>query len=122
MDIEISRGDVFYADLSGAIGSEQNGNRPVIIIQNDKGNKHSPTTIIIPLTKKIHRKTNLPTHLDLKNLDCIKYDSTILAEQIRTLDKSRLKEKIGHIEDETIMSTINKRLEIALGIKDLTSL
>lgn len=122
MEQEITRGDIFYADLSGAIGSEQNGKRPVIIIQNDIGNKYSPTTIVLPLTKTLHRKTRLPTHIDLKTLDCIKYNSTILIEQIRTIDKTRIDEKIGHIEDENIMMMINKRIEIALGIKDLTSL
>lgn len=91
MELKISKGDVFYAELDGAIGSEQKGNRPVIIVQNDIGNKYSPTTIIVPLTKKINNKTRIPTHLNLKSSNYIKYDSTILAEQIRTIDKSRIK-------------------------------
>lgn len=118
MELKISKGDVFYAELDGAIGSEQKGNRPVIIVQNDIGNKYSPTTIIVPLTKKINNKTRIPTHLNLKSSNYIKYDSTILAEQIRTIDKSRIKEKIGHIESEYIMQLLNEKLQIALGIKN----
>lgn len=118
---ELNRGDIVYAELNGAIGSEQRGYRPVIIIQNDIGNKHSPTTIIVPLTKRINRKNKLPTHLDLKSSNLIKYDSTILTEQIRTIDKCRIKEKIGHIESEYVMQLLDEKLEIALGIKKITS-
>ena len=114
---KIIRGDIFYAELDGSLGSEQNGIRPVIVVQNNTGNIHSPTTIIVPLTKKINRKNKLPTHLNLKASGNIKYDSTILTEQIRTIDKIRIKEKIGHIENEYVMQLLDEKIKIALGIK-----
>ena len=112
----IKKGDMFYADLSPVIGSEQGGVRPVIIIQNDMGNKYSPTVIAAAITSK-QQKAKLPTHIaiDSKNIG-LKTDSVILAEQIRTIDKSRLKEKIGHIEDEKIMNKINNALVVSFGI------
>lgn len=118
---QINRGDIVYVELDGAVGSEQKGYRPVVIVQNDIGNKYSPTTIIVPLTKRINRKNKLPTHLDLISSNCIKYDSTILTEQIRTIDKSRIKEKVGHIESEYVMQLLDEKMEIALGIKKLSS-
>ena len=112
----IKKGDMFYADLSPVIGSEQGGVRPVIIIQNDMGNKYSLTVIAAAITSK-QQKAKLPTHIaiDSKNVG-LKTDSVILAEQIRTIDKSRLKEKIGHIEDEKIMNKINNALVVSFGI------
>ena len=93
----IKRGDMFYADLSPVIGSEQGGVRPVLIIQNDVGNKHSPTVIAAAITSQTG-KTKLPTHIEIEpEKSGLKADSVILTEQIRTIDKSRLKEKIGHI-------------------------
>ena len=100
----IKRGDMFYADLSPVVGSEQGGIRPVLIIQNDMGNKYSPTVIAAAITSQMN-KTKLPTHIEIDSEQCgLKNDSVVLAEQIRTIDKSRLKEKIGHIEDEQIIN------------------
>ena len=100
----IKRGDMFYADLSPVIGSEQGGIRPVLIIQNDMGNKYSPTVIAAAITSQIG-KNRLPTHIEIDSKDVgLKADSVVLAEQIRTIDKSRLKEKIGHIDDNTIIN------------------
>ena len=114
--VVVKRGDMFYADLSPVIGSEQGGIRPVVIIQNDVGNKHSPTVIAAAVTSQIG-KSKLPTHIEIKQNDCgLKADSVVLAEQIRTIDKSRLKEKIGHIEDESIMNKINSALGISFGL------
>ena len=118
MEEKISKGDIFYANLDGTVGSEQQGNRPVIIVQNDLGNQYSPTTIVLPLTKRIHRKTKLPTHLNINKTETIKCDSTILVEQIRVIDKKRLGKKIGKLDDNT-MRIINNKMEIALGIKEI---
>ena len=113
----IKRGDMFYADLSPVVGSEQGGIRPVVIIQNDLGNKYSPTVIAAAITSQMG-KTKLPTHIEIESKDCgLKNDSVILAEQIRTIDKSRLKEKIGHIEDESVMNRINDALGVSFGLE-----
>ena len=111
----IKRGDMYYADLSPVIGSEQGGVRPVLIIQNDVGNKYSPTVIIAAITSQIN-KTKLPTHmeLDAKNFGLPK-DSVILLEQIRTIDKTRLKEKIGHLDD-LLMDNVDRRLSVSFGL------
>ena len=112
----IKRGDMFYADLSPVIGSEQGGIRPVLIIQNDMGNKYSPTVIDAAITSQIG-KNRLPTHIEIDSKDVgLKADSVVLAEQIRTIDKSRLKEKIGHIDDEKIMGKINSAIGISFGL------
>ena len=112
----IKRGDMFYADLSPVIGSEQGGIRPVLIIQNDIGNKYSPTVIAAAITSQIG-KNRLPTHIEIDSKDVgLKADSVVLAEQIRTIDKSRLKEKIGHIDDEKIMGKINSAIGISFGL------
>ena len=112
----IKRGDMYYADLSPVIGSEQGGVRPVLIIQNDVGNKFSPTVIAAAITSQTS-KNKLPTHI---NIDSKEYglmkNSVILAEQIRTIDKSRLKEKIGQV-DETIMGQVNNALGISFGLQ-----
>ena len=106
----VKRGDMFYADLSPVIGSEQGGIRPVLVIQNDTGNKYSPTVIVSAITSQLN-KNKLPTHIELDSKEFgLKSDSVVLAEQIRTIDKSRLKEKIGHIEDDKIMNRINNAI------------
>ena len=113
----IKRGDMFYADLSPVVGSEQGGIRPVVIIQNDLGNKHSPTVIAAAITSQLG-KTKLPTHIPIGSQNVgLKTDSVILAEQVRTIDKSRLKEKIGHIEDKGIISQINNALGVSIGLE-----
>ncbi len=114
----IKRGDMFYADLSPVVGSEQGGIRPVIIIQNDIGNKHSPTVIAAAITSQTG-KNKLPTHIEItSNGNGLKEDSIVLTEQIRTIDKSRLKEKIGHIDDNQIMNQINNALGVSFGLED----
>ena len=107
----MKRGQIYYADLSPSIGSEQGGVRPVIILQNDVGNKHSPTTIVAPLTTQ--EKNKLPTHVAIKMPSGI--ISLILLEQIRVIDKSRLKEKMGRIED---MARVDKAIKISLGLEE----
>jgi mRNA interferase MazF len=112
----IKRGDMFYADLSPVVGSEQGGIRPVVIIQNDIGNKHSPTVIAAAITSQTG-KTKLPTHIEIGSENSgLKSDSVILTEQIRTIDKSRLKEKIGHIDDDNVMGRINDALGVSFGL------
>ena len=112
----IKRGDMFYADLSPVVGSEQGGIRPVLIIQNDTGNKYSPTVIAAAITSQT-TKTKLPTHIEIGSKEVgLKSESVVLAEQIRTIDKSRLREKIGHIDDEKIMNKINGAIGISFGL------
>ena len=114
----IKRGDMFYADLSPVVGSEQGGIRPVLIIQNDLGNKYSPTVIAAAITSQTN-KTKLPTHIELdEKTEGLKSNSVILAEQIRTIDKSRLKEKIGHIDDINVMNKINNALGVSFGLEE----
>ena len=111
----IKRGDIYYADLSPVIGSEQGGLRPVLIIQNDIGNKYSPTVIAAAITSQIN-KTKLPTHIELyaESFGLAK-NSVILLEQIRTIDKRRLKEKMGHL-DEKLMDKVNDAISISFGL------
>ncbi|NPV53500.1 MAG: type II toxin-antitoxin system PemK/MazF family toxin [Firmicutes bacterium] len=117
----IRRGDIYYADLNPVIGSEQGGIRPVIILQNDIGNRYSPTTIVAAVTSKIKR-AKLPTHVELSAARSkLDVDSVALLEQIRTLDTRRLKEKVSHLDPRT-MEKINKALEISLGLDDLNDL
>ena len=114
----VKRGDMFYADLSPVIGSEQGGIRPVLVIQNDTGNKYSPTVIVSAITSQMN-KNRLPTHIELDSKEFgLKSNSVVLAEQIRTIDKSRLKEKIGHIKDDTIMNRINNAIGISFGLEE----
>ena len=111
----IRRGDVYYADLRPVIGSEQGGIRPVLIIQNDIGNRHSPTVICAAITSKMN-KAKLPTHVELCASAChMVKDSVILLEQLRTIDKSRLKEKICHLDGD-IMGRIDRGLKISLEL------
>ena len=111
----MKRGDIFYADLRPVIGSEQGGIRPVLIIQNDVGNRHSPTVICAAITSKMN-KAKLPTHIELnaEKYDMDK-DSVILLEQLRTIDKKRLKDRICHLDGE-IMKKVNHALEISLEL------
>ena len=111
----IRRGDVFYADLRPVVGSEQGGVRPVLIIQNDVGNRHSPTVICAAITSRMN-KAKLPTHIaiDANQYHMVK-DSVILLEQLRTIDKSRLKDKICHLDDE-ILIKIDEALKISLQL------
>ncbi len=111
----VKRGDIFYADLRPVIGSEQGGIRPVLIVQNDIGNKYSPTVICAAITSQIN-KAKLPTHVEIEALryDLIK-DSVVLLEQIRTIDKKRLKEKVCHLEND-IMDKVDKSLIISFGV------
>ena len=112
----VKRGDMFYADLSPVIGSEQGGIRPVLVIQNDTGNKYSPIVIVSAITSQLN-KSRLPTHIELDSKEFgLKSDSVVLAEQIRTIDKSRLKEKIGHIDDHEIMGRVNNAIGISFGL------
>ncbi len=110
----IKRGELYYADLSPVIGSEQGGIRPVLIVQNDVGNKYSPTIIAAAVTSKIN-KAKLPTHIELSALDYgLQRDSVVLLEQIRTIDKRRLKERIGSLPENTMLMVDNALL-ISLG-------
>ena len=115
VDMIIRRGDIYYADLRPVIGSEQGGIRPVLIIQNDTGNKHSPTVICAAITSQMH-KSKLPTHveIDSSKYDIIK-DSVILLEQLRTIDKKRLKDKVCHLDSE-IIRKVNHALLVSLEL------
>ena len=110
----VHRGDIYYADLSPVVGSEQGGMRPVLIVQNDIGNKHSPTVIAAAITSRLD-KAKLPTHIEGGTCGLAK-DSVVLLEQIRTLDKKRLKEKMGTL-DVSSMSAVNSALSISFGLK-----
>lgn len=116
----IRRGDIFYADLSPVVGSEQGGLRPVLIVQNDVGNKFSPTVIAAAITSQIS-KTKLPTHIGVyADSYGLAKDSVILLEQIRTLDKQRLKEKMGHL-DEDMMEKVNEAISVSFGLSEGTA-
>ena len=111
----VKRGDIYYADLSPVVGSEQGGIRPVLVIQNDIGNKYSPTVIAAAITSQIN-KAKMPTHIELAAKDYgLNKDSVILLEQIRTIDKRRLREKIGRIDDR-LMASVNNALSISFGL------
>jgi mRNA interferase MazF len=111
----IRRGDIFYADLSPVVGSEQGGVRPVLIVQNDIGNKHSPTVIAAAITSQIN-KARLPTHIELEGGDYgLAKDSVVLLEQVRTLDKRRLKERMGQL-DSRVMDQVDGAIAISLGL------
>lgn len=111
----IRRGDIYYADLRPVVGSEQGGIRPVLIIQNDTGNRHSPTVIVAAITSKMN-KAKLPTHVELSAKQCqIVKDSVILLEQLRTIDKQRLKDKVCHLDD-TILKRVNEALRVSLEL------
>lgn len=112
----IKRGDIYYADLSPVVGSEQGGVRPVLIVQNDVGNKYSPTVIAAAITSKTD-KNKMPTHIDvLADEFGLEKNSVILLEQIRTLDKKRLREKMGHL-DEAVMNKVNSAISVSFGLE-----
>lgn len=110
---DIKRGELYYADLSPVVGSEQGGVRPVLVVQNNVGNKYSPTVIVAAITSQIN-KAKIPTHIELSTNYGLAKDSVLLLEQIRTLDKRRLKEKIGFLDDKC-MQSVNEALLISLG-------
>lgn len=114
----VKRGDIYFADLSPVVGSEQGGVRPVLIVQNDVGNKYSPTIIAAAITSQIN-KAKLPTHIEISAAEYgLTKDSVILLEQIRTIDKRRLKDKIGRLDDD-LMSTVNEAISISFGLTDI---
>lgn len=114
--MNIKRGDIYYADLSPVVGSEQGGLRPVLIIQNDVGNKYSPTVIAAAITSRME-KSKLPTHIDLyADKVGLSKDSVVLLEQVRTIDKQRLKEKMGHLDD-VAMNEINNAIAVSFGLQ-----
>jgi len=115
--VSVKRGDIYYADLSPVIGSEQGGTRPVLIIQNDVGNKFSPTVIAAAITSRTD-KSKLPTHIDVfAEKYGLAKDSVILLEQVRTIDKKRLKEKMGHLDDD-VMNRVNNAITVSFGLED----
>ncbi len=114
----IKRGEIYYAELNPVVGSEQGGTRPVLVIQNDIGNQFSPTTIIAAITSQI-AKAKLPTHVEVRaKRSGLERDSVILTEQIRTVDKSRLKEKVAVLDDE-VMLRVDQAIEISLGLAEI---
>lgn len=122
----VRRGDIYYADLSPVVGSEQGGLRPVLIVQNDIGNRYSPTVIAAAITSRLS-KNKLPTHIDVCRSDTVDADSlglakdsVILLEQIRTLDKRRLKEKMGHL-DERMMRQVDNAISVSFGLNETPS-
>jgi mRNA interferase MazF len=113
----VRRGDIYYADLSPVVGSEQGGMRPVLIVQNDTGNKHSPTVIAAAITSQTS-KARLPTHIELEAKSYgLTRDSVILLEQIRTIDKRRLKERMGKL-DTGLMARVNNAIAVSFGLED----
>jgi len=113
----IKRGDIYYADLSPVVGSEQGGVRPVLIVQNNVGNKYSPTVIAAAITSQIN-KAKMPTHIEINAEDYgLTKDSVILLEQVRTIDKKRLRERIGHL-NEGLMDKVNDAIEISFGLEE----
>uniref|UniRef100_A0A7C5Z4H2 Type II toxin-antitoxin system PemK/MazF family toxin n=1 Tax=Caldicellulosiruptor owensensis TaxID=55205 RepID=A0A7C5Z4H2_9FIRM len=118
--LEIKRGDIFYADLAPHVGSEQGGIRPVLVIQNDIGNKYSPTVIVAAITSQIG-KAKFPTHVEIRAGEFgLSRDSVILLEQIRTIDKVRLKNKVGKLSEE-VMEKVNQAILISLGLIEWTA-
>lgn len=113
--MDIKRGDIYYADLSPVVGSEQGGIRPVLIVQNDVGNKYSPTVIAAAITSQ-HDKSRLPTHINVSAGGCgLAKDSIVLLEQVRTLDKRRLKERMGSLDNDS-MVMVDKAISVSFGL------
>ena len=113
--VTVRRGEIYYADLSPVVGSEQGGLRPVLIVQNDVGNRHSPTVIAAAITSQ-HEKARLPTHIEVGGGSCgLARDSIVLLEQIRTLDKKRLRERMGELDNNS-MNAVNSALSISFGL------
>ncbi len=120
-NVTVKRGDIYYADLSPVVGSEQGGLRPVLIVQNDVGNKYSPTVIAAAITSKLG-KTRLPTHIDVYAEKVgLQRDSVVLLEQIRTIDKRRLKEKMGHLDDH-MMQAVDEAITVSFGLNTNTAI
>ena len=118
MDLSVKRGDIFYADLSPVVGSEQGGTRPVLIVQNDTGNKHSPTVIAAAITSQTG-KARLPTHISITGHDAgLTKDSVVLLEQVRTIDKRRLREHMGHV-DEAVMNQVDSAIAVSFGLQGI---
>ena len=120
MNREIRRGDLYYAELDPIVGSEQAGTRPVLVVSNDIGNQYSPVIVIVPITSRRMGRKRLPTHVEVRIPELLKNDSTALTEQIRTIDKLRLKEYIGSLPDY-LMKDVNKALAISIGIGQTNS-
>lgn len=118
MERIIKRGDIYYAELNPVIGSEQGGTRPVLIISNDIGNRHSPTVIVAVITSRVHTKAKLPTHTAIRDFEGLNKDSIILLEQIRTIDKKRLQEYIGMLSANE-MARVDKALAISVSLNIL---
>ena len=116
MERKIKRGDIYYANLNPVIGSEQGGRRPVLIISNDVGNKHSPTVIVAPITSRIHTKAKLPTHTSINDFEGLDKNSIILLEQIRTIDKQRLQGYLGTL-DRRFIDAADAALAISIGLR-----
>ena len=113
--MNVKRGDIFYADLSPVVGSEQGGVRPVLIVQNDVGNRYSPTVIAAAITSKM-QKNKLPTHIEVNALDCgLTKNSVVLLEQVRTIDKKRLREHMGTL-DSSDMNKVNDAISVSFGL------
>ena len=117
MERMIKRGDIFYAELNPVIGSEQGGTRPVLVISNNTGNRHSPTVIVAAITSRVHTKAKLPTHTEVRDFEGLDKDSVILLEQIRTIDKQRLKQYMGLMPDN-IMARVDKALAISISLNN----
>ena len=111
--MQIKRGDIFYADLDPVVGSEQGGTRPVLVVQNNVGNKYSPTLVVLPLSTA--KKNHLPTHIHIKDSKALPKDSIVLAEQIRTIDRYRLKNYVGSV-DLKLMEKVEKAMKISIGV------
>ena len=117
MDTTVKRGDIFYADLFPVIGSEQGGTRPVLIVQNDTGNRHSPTVIAAAITSQTG-KARLPTHINIPGGSVgLSKDSVILLEQVRTIDKRRLRERMGRLDDQH-MSLVDNAIAVSFGLNE----
>ena len=113
--MDVKRGEIYYADLSPVVGSEQGGVRPVLIVQNDVGNKYSPTVIAAAITSQ-QDKSNLPTHINLSAAGCgLSKDSIVLLEQVRTIDKTRLKERMGTLDNRS-MNMVDKAISVSFGL------
>lgn len=115
MEKIIRRGDVFYAELNPVIGSEQGGTRPVVVISNNMGNRHSPTVIVAAITSRVHTKAKLPTHTEVSDFEGLDKDSVVLLEQIRTIDKQRLRRYIGILPD-SIMARVDMALAVSIHL------
>jgi len=114
----VKRGDIYYANLSPVVGSEQGGHRPVLVVQNDVGNKYSPTVIVVAITSQIS-KAKLPTHVEISSkYSSLEKDSVILLEQLRTIDKRRLKEKVTHLNEE-VMGMVDEAIKVSLGLLEI---